>query len=222
MGPRWSPPGDAIVFSIGTFAAFYRGLDVQFRTREDRMEGGAQIAIIHPDGTGFRELTSGAENKSFPSMAPDGKQVVYRSFGRNGGGLRVLDIDRQTERTLTNGYDNFPVWSPRGDLIAFSRQVDGNFEIFTIKPDGGGLRQLTHARGNDAHVSWSPDGEWIVFGSERMGFKDEGIYTDAPQPYGELFVMRYDGSQLQQLTDNQWEEGAPTWVPHETRPLTDR
>ena len=43
-------------------------------------------------------------------------------------------------------------------------------------------------------MGWSPDGEHIVFASSRMGFKDEGIYTDAPQPYGELFVMRYDGS----------------------------
>ena len=49
--------------------------------------------------------------------------------------------------------------------------------------------QLTNSRGNDAHMAWSPDGERITFASERMGFKDEVIYTDAPQPYGEIFVM---------------------------------
>ena len=37
-----------------------------------------------------------------------------------------------------------------------------------------------------------------------------------PQPYGELFVMRYDGTDVQQLTDNQWEDGTPAWQP--TRP----
>jgi hypothetical protein len=37
------------------------------------------------------------------------------------------------------------------------------------------------------------------------------MYTDAPQPYGELFVMRYDGAHLEQLTDNRWEEGTPNW-----------
>jgi hypothetical protein len=42
--------------------------------------------------------------------------------------------------------------------------------------------------------------------SSRLGFKDEVTYTDAPQPYGELFVMRYDGTRVEQLTDNQWEE----------------
>jgi hypothetical protein len=46
-----------------------------------------------------------------------------------------------------------------------------------------------------------------------MGFKDEVTYTDAPQPYGEIFVMRYDGTGVEQLTDNQWEEGTPAWQP---------
>ena len=46
-----------------------------------------------------------------------------------------------------------------------------------------------------------------------MGFKDEAIYTGAPQPYGELFVMRYDGTHVEQLTDNQWEDAGPAWQP---------
>ena len=51
-----------------------------------------------------------------------------------------------------------------------------------------------------------------------MGFKDEVTYTDAPQPYGEIFVMRADGSDVQQLTDNQWEEGTPAWQPGASNP----
>jgi hypothetical protein len=47
-----------------------------------------------------------------------------------------------------------------------------------------------------------------------MGFKDEVVLIGAPQPYGEVFVMRYDGTQVEQLTDNQWEEGGPAWQPH--------
>lgn len=57
------------------------------------------------------------------------------------------------------------------------------------------------------------DGEYIAFASSRMGFKDEIAYTDAPQPYGEIFVMRFDGTHVEQLTDNQWEEGPPGWEP---------
>ena len=95
----------------------------------------------------------------------------------------------------------------------FARLVDGAYEIYTIQPDGTGLKRLTFTGGNDAHMAWSPDGEHIVFASSRMGFKDEVVYTDAPQPYGEIFVMRYDGTNIEQLTDNQWEDGTPAWQP---------
>jgi Tol biopolymer transport system component len=216
LGPQWSPRGDTIIFGIGIFNAFFNGFHGLFLKPEDRAEGGAQIAMIDADGSGFRELTTGPNNNGFPSMAPDGRQFVYRSFGPDGDGLRIMNVETKTSTMLSNGYDNFPLWSPRGDLIMFSRLAEGNYEIYSIKPDGASVKRLTNARGNDAHMAWSPDGEFIVFASTRMGFKDEMTYTDAPQPYGEIFVMRYDGTNVQQLTDNQWEDGTPAWQP--TRP----
>jgi Tol biopolymer transport system component len=158
-------------------------------------------------------VTTGPNNNGFPSLAPDGKRVVYRSFGPDGDGLRIMNIETKAVTTLTKGYDNFPLWSPRGDLITFSRAAQGDYEIYTIKPDGSSVKRLTSTRGNDAHMAWSPDGEQIAFVSTRMGFKDEATYTDAPQPYGELFVMHADGTNVQQLTDNQWEDGTPAFQP---------
>lgn len=213
LAPQWSPNGDTIIFGIGPFNAFFNGFKGLFLKPGDRVEDGAQIAVIRPDGSGFREVTSGANNNGFPSMAPDGKRFVYRTFGPEGDGLRIMNLETKAVTTLTTGYDNFPLWSPRGDLIMFSRQADGDYEIYTIKGDGTGVKRLTVARGNDAHQAWSPDGEHIVFASSRLGFKDEMTYTDAPQPYGELFVMRYDGTDVRQLTDNQWEDGTPAWQP---------
>ncbi len=129
-----------------------------------------------------------------------------------------MNLETKAVTTLSGEYDNFPLWSPRGDLIMFSRLVDGglvkgSYEVHTIRPDGTGLKRLTFTHGTDAHMAWSPDGEYIVFTSSRMGFKDEVVYTDAPQPYGEIFVMRYDGTGVEQLTDNQWEDGTPAWQP---------
>jgi Tol biopolymer transport system component len=213
LAPQWSPSGDTIIFGIGVYNAFFNGFHGLFLKPEDRREGGADIAIVNPDGSGFRELTKGANNEGFPSMSPDGKRFVYRSFGPDGDGLRIMDIETKAVTKLTTGYDNFPLWSPRGDLIMFSRQAQGDYEIYTVKTDGTGVKRLTFSHGNDAHMAWSPDGGHIAFVTTRMGFKDEATYTDAPQPYGELFVMRYDGSDVQQLTDNQWEEGTPAWQP---------
>ena len=213
LAAEWSPRGDKIIFSIGAFGAFFNSFHEVFVKLADRVEGGAQVAIINPDGTGFEELTSGSGNNAFPSFAPDGKRFVFRTFEADRYGLRIMDLQTKTVATLTTEYDNFPLWSPRGDLIMFSRLIDGAYEIYTIKPDGSSLKRLTFTHGNDAHMAWSPDGEYIAFASSRMGFKDEVLYTDAPQPYGELFVMRYDGTSIQQLTDNQWEDGTPAWQP---------
>jgi TolB protein len=218
MAPSWTPAGDRILFGIGVYNLFFNGFNGLVTSKDDRIEGGAQIAMINADGTGYHEVTSGANNNGFPSMAPDGKRFVYRSFGPDGEGLRIMNLETKAVTTLTDGYDNFPLWSPRGDLIMFSRAAQGDYEIYTIKPDGTGAKRLTFSKGNDAHMAWSPDGESIVWASSRLGFKDEGIYTDAPQPYGELFVMRYDGTRVQQLTDNQWEDGTPAWQPALRRP----
>ncbi|HWW84277.1 MAG TPA: hypothetical protein VNZ26_11770, partial [Vicinamibacterales bacterium] len=213
LAPQWSPSGDRIIFGVGVFNAFYNGFNGLFLKPEDRVEGGAQIAIVNPDGTGFREVTTGPNNSAFPSMAPDGKRFVYRTFGPDGDGLKIMNLETRQATMLTRGYDNFPLWSPHGDLIMFSRLAEGDYDIYTIKPDGSDLKRLTTTHGNDAHQAWAPDGEQIVFASSRMGFKDEAIYTDAPQPYGELFVMQKDGTKVRQLTDNQWEDGTPAWQP---------
>jgi Tol biopolymer transport system component len=209
----WSPRGNKVAFSLGGYAAFFDGFRSEFHKPADRVEGGAQLAIINADGSGFEELTSGPDNNAFPSYSPDGNRLVFRTFGANGQGLRIMNLETRAVTTLTSDYDNFPLWSPRGDLILFARQIDGAYDLFTIKPDGTSLKRLTSGKGNDAHMSWSFDGEWIAFASSRMGFKDEVAYTDAPQPYGEIFVMRFDGTHLEQLTDNQWEEGTPGWHP---------
>jgi Tol biopolymer transport system component len=211
LAGSWSSDGRKIIFGIGESAAFFDGFHSEFLKPGDRREGGAKVALVNADGTGFQELTSGAGNNAFPSFSPDGKRFVYRTFSREDNGLRIMDLDTKAVTNLTDGFDNFPLWSPRGNLIMFARLSGGTYDVYTIKPDGSSMRRLTNGKGNDAHMAWSPDGEYIAFASSRMGFKDEAAYTDAPQPYGEIFVMRFDGTGVEQLTDNQWEDGAPGW-----------
>jgi Tol biopolymer transport system component len=212
LAPSWSPDGKQIVVGAGSFTSF---LDFSAGSKKpiDPVNGGAQVGIANADGSGFHLITSGNSNNAFASFAPDGKHIVYRTTGPDADGLRIMNLDDRSITVLTNEWDNFPVWSPRRDLIAFVRRNGVDFNVFTIHPDGTGLKQLTDMHGVNAHLAWSPDGERLLFCSSRMGFKDEVVLIGAPQPYGEVFVMRYDGTQVEQLTDNQWEEGGPAWQP---------
>jgi len=195
----WSPAGDVIAFCVGRYF---------------RAPGfpASQVALIKPDGSGFKAIADDGVNNGFPSWSPDGKRMVYK----RGRQLVILSLadGKITPLTGEEHWYNFPQWSPKGDAIMFTSDRDGDFELYTIRPDGTGLRRLTNAPGNDAHSIWSADGEWIVFSSARMGFKDEmALYDGVPQPYGEIFAMRADGSDVRQLTDNKWEDASPGWMP---------
>jgi Tol biopolymer transport system component len=210
MSPQWSTDGQWIVFGAGSY----------FVARAARP---AQIMIVKPDGSGARALTMGPGNSGFPSWSPDGKQVVYRFWNDPAGGssqngptpgraagLRIFNMSDGAVRTLTTGYDNFPCWSAKGRIV-FSRFVNDEFHIFAINPDGTSLTQLTKGPYDDTHPACSPDGEHVLFSTSRFGFKDEAPMFDIPQPYGELIIMKADGSDQRPLTDNRWEEGTPAW-----------
>jgi Tol biopolymer transport system component len=203
FSPTWSPDGQWIVFAYGAV----------FNARESKP---SQLIMIRADGSEKRDLTSGPLNSGFPSWSPDGKRIVYRVWTKEERRLQILNLDDGMITKLTSGNDNFPVWSPLGDRIGFTRDRGGanSYEIFTIRPDGTDLKQLTHAPGNDAHCAWSPDAKYIVFSSSRLGFRDETpLYDGSPQPYAELFVMNADGSNQRPITSDKWEEGTPAWVP---------
>ena len=199
----WSPAGDMIAFCVGRY---FRAAGLP----------SAQIALMKPDGSAYREIAEEGVNNGFPSWSPDGKRLVYK----RGKQLVILSVADGKVVPLTDGthYDNFPKWSPKGDVIMFTTDRDDDWELYTIRPDGTGIRRLTNSPGNDAHSIWSDDGEWVVFSSGRKGFKDEmALYDGVPQPYGEIFAMRSDGSDVRQLTDNKWEDASPGWMPEKKK-----
>ena len=158
----WSPSGDEIALSVG---------------RDFRAPGlpSAQIALIKPDGSNFRLIVDDTLNNGFPSWSRDGSRLVFK----RGKQLVTMSLADRTITPLTDGahYDNFPQWSPTRDLIMFTTDRDGDFELYTIRPDGTDRRRLTNMKGNDAHSSWCSDGNWIVFSSARHGFKDEMAFV---------------------------------------------
>ena len=107
----------------------------------------------------------------FPAWSPDGSQIAYwHNAGRTADsqaktGLYVLDLDANSTWLVTEGRATSPDWRPDGERIALS-----NGDIFTIRPDGSDLRQVTNF-GNSFRPRWSPDGQTLTFG--RSGTTEE-------------------------------------------------
>jgi Tol biopolymer transport system component len=201
FAPSWSPNGQWIAFGFGSFL-------------QGRRTGEGKIMMVRRDGTGVQELTSGMPNAGFPSWSSDGKEIVYRSWGPNEMGLRILNLQDHSVRVLTNESDNLPYWSPDGSRILFTRKQGENFDIYTIKPDGTDVRRLTTFPANDAHAVWTDDGKYVMWNSGEYGFKDEAaLYDNSFQPYGSIWIMKADGTGKRQLTDSRWEDAMPCFVP---------
>ena len=89
-------------------------------------------------------------------------------------------------------------------LIAFYSNRDGNYEIYSIRPDGSDLKRLTFDPASDQTPAWSPDGRRLAFRSERSGG-------------GNLYVMDADGGSLRRLTMGPGDDSQSAWSPDGTR-----
>jgi Tol biopolymer transport system component len=198
----WAHHGDRIAFAFGpVFAGAKEEVD---------------IATILPDGSGLTQLTKAAGNNGFPAFSPDGRRLVFRSGKGGFKNLAIMDADGRNIHPLTSGKwtDTMADWSPDGEWIVFASDRDGDFEIWKIHPDGMGLKKIVKGGGRNNHPHFAPDGKWIVFTSRRAGYSAEEIsLPDQPQPYGDLFIVRLDGTGLLRLTHNGFEEGTPAWGP---------
>ena len=174
------------------------------------------ILLVPPDGGEAAPLTDHPANDGFPAFAPDGERLVFRS-GRDGRkNLYLINRDGSGLSRLTEGdwTDSMADWSPDGRWIVFASDRDGEFDLWMVRPDGSGLRKLLGGGGRDNHPHFSPDGAWVVFTSQRAGHSVEEVaMPDQPQPYGDLFAIRTDGTGLVRLTHNGFEEGTPAWGP---------
>lgn len=113
-------------------------------------------------------------NSLSPSFAPDGRRFAFNSDRLGQLHIFVQDLENGSAELLTpyiydrSVHNAGPDWSPTGDRIAFHGWVANEPQIFTVAPDGRGLRQLTqHGRNEDP--SWASDGRHIVFASTRDG-----------------------------------------------------
>ena len=131
----------------------------------------------------------------------------HEIYVTNVGGSETVQVTH-----MLSDFDFHPSWSPDGTKILFvKRWYEGTdttkvkSDIFTVKPDGTDLQQLTNDGSFKDEPVWSPDGTKIVF----MGSIDAGDDTDS-----EIHVMNSDGSGQTILTNSDQLDESPAWSPN--------
>lgn len=110
-----------------------------------------------------------------------------------------------------------------GQERRYSWDYDPEMELWVRLADGGAMRRLTHARGYDAEASYSADGEWIVFSSTRSAYERDLLDEERrrlevdPSYFGEIYLMRADGTDLRRLTEVPGYDGGPFFFPDGSR-----
>ncbi len=82
--------------------------------------------------------------------------------GREGGAAQRL--------TVGAGIENNPVFAPDGATIAFTGEYDGNVDVYSMPVAGGVPKRITYHPAADYAAGWTPDGQDILFRSNRQSF----------------------------------------------------
>jgi Tol biopolymer transport system component len=155
---------------------------------------GGDLFSVRPDGSGQRQLTSGGALDSAPLVSPNGRYVVFErriaaggpaalfTVGVNGGGLHQL---------TSGAADREATFSPDGRTIVFVRAIGSganpNDDLYSVRPDGTHLTQLTHTGGVDEFDPRYFAGG-IVF--------SRGESSEGPAAYADVYTMRADGTRV--------------------------
>jgi Tol biopolymer transport system component len=161
VDPAWSPDGDRIAFS---------GLDLR---------GNKDIYVVDVASGAVRRLTRDFSGEAAPDWSPDGRTIAFESGDiRSGdsttttGSIWTIDLaSGHRTRVVAKTEAASPTWSPDGSQIAFSAASGpdaGN--LWVVRPDGSGLRQVLAAPGAQTAPAWSPAGGGegsIAFASDQ-------------------------------------------------------
>ncbi|MGZ4135968.1 MAG: TolB family protein [Actinomycetota bacterium] len=174
-GADLSPDGRSVVFGdtrAGSLDLWLMDLDASGRAH------------------GLRRLTQEPGDEGWPDWSPDGRSVLYEADENGAMNVDVLDVTAGTTHPITvDGHSVTASWSPDGSSIVFASSglSSATYDIWMARADGSGAHAILDSGGNDLDPQLSPDGERVLFSSDRTGDYD-------------VWVARVDGGGERSLT----------------------
>jgi TolB protein len=172
------------------------------------VNGSRDVWIADANGENPVPLTDDAGTEDQPAWSPDGRQVAYAAFPKDGGSfdLWLVNADGSGRRRLTTTPANeiFPTWHPNGAELVYVTDADGNFDLYAIDVKDGRTAPRVVSRDHEARPQLSPDGTKLAFSR----WPANGRSSDAT-----LWVANADGTAPIELTAAPAPATHPSWAP---------
>lgn len=131
--------------------------------------------------------------------------------------------------TSSPGTEIRPIFSPDGEMIAFTGEYDGNVDVYVMPATGGEPKRLTYHPGPDTAVAWTPDGKNILFSSPRESENDGdrfftvpvegGFPTRVPLPMAEEGSYSPEAAKLAYVPVFHWQAAWKRYRGGQTKPI---
>lgn len=128
-------------------------------------------------------LLSSTRMDGAPALSPDSRRLAFTSDRAGSMQLWLASADGSHPAQLTSivaTNTSGGRWSPDGNRLVFTSNPEGHRDIFLTTPNGREPLRLTRSLSHDTSPSWSRDGAWVYFGSNREdGFQ---VWKMKPEP----------------------------------------
>ena len=146
---------------------------VAFVTAERRQDVQTfRLVVADQDGANETVILQSSDPIMSPAWSPDSRRLAYVSFENDRSSVWVQTLRTGNRIQVSNkpGINGAPSFSPDGRQLALTLGgIDGNLDIHVLDLSTRQTRRLTTHRAIDTEGSWSPDGRYIYFTSDRSG-----------------------------------------------------
>jgi len=170
FAPRFSNDGNKMLFSLSK-------------------NGNSEIYVYDLQTAIQTQLTKHPAIDTSACVSPDDSKIVFNSDRSGSQQLYVMDSDgKNVKRISFSGKGSYatPVWSPRGDYIAFTKIQGGEFFIGLMRPDGSAERLIAQGYLTEG-PTFAPNGRVLAFYKQNLD-ENTGIYTIDITGHNERYI----------------------------------